>query len=283
MPRSPWKNELAATRLEKSVLQFSDSHSQKDARRLMQKLEFLGEERAQEALTNLAPELQDKALAAIGMVQREDSAGSLEYFAKYVRTQDAHADGSFSERAFPKRKDKPYLWQFLDACQRESLFAVEKSRQIMITWAACLYCFWKAKFTPNRLIFIQSKKEEDAASLVYHRDPYGARIAFMEHSLPEGLRTVDFTKNASYGQIVFPDTHSKIWGIPEGGDIIRSYTASIVFSDEFAFQPEAAEAYKALRPTISGGGQFIAVSTARSGAFMQKLIKRFDADAPPEW
>ena len=213
----------------------------------------------------------------IWAIQREDSARSLEHFAQFVRTQDAHADGSFSERPFPNRQEKPYLWEFLDACQRYSLFAVEKSRQIMVTWGACLYCFWKAKYTPNRLVFIQSKKEEDAANLVYNKDPFGARIAFMEHSLPEGLRTVDFAKNASYGQIIFPDTHSKIWGIPEGGDIIRSYTASVVFSDEFAFQPEAAEAYKALKPTISGGGQFICVSTARSGAFMKKLIKRFDA------
>jgi hypothetical protein len=189
-------------------------------------------------------------------------------------TSDAHADGSESVRRFPTRREKPYLWAFLDACQREPLLAIEKSRQILVTWGSCLYCYWQAKFYENRLIFIQSRKEEDAANLVYNKGPYSGRIAFMEHMMPDALKTVDFGRDVSYGQIVFPDTHSKIWAIAEGAHVIRSYTASIVFSDEFAFQPEAEEAFKALRPTISGGGQFICVSTARSGAFMRKLIRR---------
>lgn len=278
MPRGRPRGTQVESSFEISPLQFSGSQELQDARDLTERLEAMTPEQYEDRLSRLNPYQRRKTLNLLWGMRQYESAHSLEYFARFVKTQDAHADGSLSERPFPDRESKPYLWEFLDACQRESLFAVEKSRQIMITWSACLYCFWRAKYTPNRLIFIQSKKEEDAANLVYNKDPFGARIAFMEHSLPPALRTVDFGKNASYGQIVFPDTHSKIWGIPEGGDIIRSYTASVVFSDEFAFQPEAAEAYKALKPTISGGGQFICVSTARSGAFMKKLIKRFDAD-----
>ncbi|NIP40492.1 MAG: hypothetical protein GTN39_03150, partial [Candidatus Aenigmarchaeota archaeon] len=77
---------------------------------------------------------------------------------------------------------------------------------------------------------------------------------------------------ASYAQLVFPNG-SKIWGIPEGPDIIRSYTGSILFSDEAAFQPSFEAAYTAALPMIKGGGQFIAVSSAEPG-FFEKMVER---------
>ena len=255
-------------------LRFSDRRSLEDAQTLTEKFESLTVLERDKYFRNLEPDQQKYLQRTIWGVKRQDCYDSLECFAKYVRTRDEHASGAASVRPFPTRLEKPYLWEFLDACQEEPLLAVEKSRQIMVTWGACLYLLWRAKYTENRLIFLQSKKEEDAANLVYNKEPFGARIAFMEYSLPDPLRTVDFNRNCSYGQMVFPDTHSKLWGVPEGGDIIRSYVASIVFADEAAFQPEFEAAYKALRPTISGGGQLIMVSTARSGAFMKRLIAK---------
>lgn len=201
----------------------------------------------------------------------EDSANSIEYFAQYVRTKDEHGDGSTSIKHFPARSEKPYLWEFLDACVEEDLVAVEKSRQLMLTWGACLFCLWYAKFRPNQLVLVQSKKEEDAANLVYNKEPPHGRISFMEYNLPPEMQTMDWKKGTSYSQLAFANG-SRIWGIPEGGDKVRSYTASVWFSDEFAFQPEAEDAWKAARPTVSGGGKVILISTARAGAFMQKLI-----------
>jgi len=97
-----------------------------------------------------------------------------------------------------------------------------------------------------------------------------ARISFIEKHLPEWLQ--DPKAMASYGKIVFPNG-SKIWGIPEGPDIIRSYTGSILFSDEAAFQPSFEAAYIAALPMIKGGGQLIAVSSANSG-FFEKMVAR---------
>lgn len=196
----------------------------------------------------------------------------LELFASFVKTKDEHADGTSAVKPFPRRSDKPYIWEILDIVRVEQLLAIEKSRQLIVTWLMCLYCLWVAKFHDHRLVFVQSKKEEDAANLVYNKDPINARISFMEYMLPEEMQSMDWDRGCSYGQLAWPNG-SKIWGIPEGAEKIRSYTASLIFADEFAFQPEAQEAYKAARPTISGGGQFIAVSSANPGAFMRQLIK----------
>ena len=140
----------------------------------------------------------------------------------------------------------------------------------MLTWLCCLYCLWVAKYQKNRLIFIQSKKEENAANLVYNAEPNQARISFLETHLPKEMQSDVIW---SYGKAIFKETGSTIQGIPEGGDQIRSYTPSLVFSDESAFQPEFEQAITAVKPCIDGGGQFIGVSTANNGSYMKELIR----------
>ena len=194
----------------------------------------------------------------------------MEFFAKFVRTKDEHADGRQSVKPFPTREEKPYLWEIADALVEEKILFIEKSRQLMLTWLMCVYCLWFAKYRENRLIFIQSKKEEDAANLVFNTEPNHARISFIETNLPDELQSDVIW---SYGKAYF-DSGSRIWGIPEGGDQVRSYTPSLLFTDEFAFQPEAELSWKAARPAITGGGQFVAVSSAKNGSFMKQMIER---------
>jgi hypothetical protein len=62
---------------------------------------------------------------------------------------------------------------------------------------------------------------------------------------------------------------SHIWGIPEGGSIIRSNTPSLVVADEAAFQPEFGESYTAALPAVKGGGSYVALSSAELGAFAE--------------
>jgi hypothetical protein len=178
--------------------------------------------------------------------------------------------GDESIRPFPTREEKIYLWNVLDTFLSEPLILIEKSRQLMITWACCIYALWLAKYQKNRMIFIQSRKEENAANLVYNAEPNQARISFLEWNLPSEMRSKVIP---SYGKLIFTETGSTIWGIPEGGDQIRSYVPSLVVSDEAAFQPEFEGAWKAAKPCVDGGGQFIAVSTARNGAYMKDLLK----------
>jgi hypothetical protein len=188
-----------------------------------------------------------------------------------VTTKDEHAEEGHEEVPFPTRIQKPYLWELIDTLQVHRLLACEKSRQLLVTWACCLYALWIAKFQKNKIIFIQSKKEEDAANLVFNTEPNQARISFMESHLPELMRSQVFP---SYGKMVY-DTGSWIWGIPEGGAQIRSYVVSLLFCDEFAFQPDAEAAWTAAKASIgTKGGQVVIVSTANPGAYMQELIRQ---------
>lgn len=154
----------------------------------------------------------------------------------------------------------------LEAIRAAGMLFVEKSRQVMATWVCCAYLLWRAKTRPHQLLLVQSKREEDAANLVYAKESWQARISFMETHLPKHLRTALFPKAGSYAQLAFPNG-SRIWGIPEGGDIVRSNTASVILADEAAFQPEFGDAYTAALPAIHGGGSFLAISSAEQGPF----------------
>ncbi len=148
----------------------------------------------------------------------------------------------------------------------------EKSRHVMATWITCAYILWRARYLDYQLIMVQSKREEDVAALVYDKEPDQARISFLEWKLPPGLRKANFPKDGKYCHIYFPHNGSHIWGIPEGGHIIRSHNPSLIFSDEAAFQPEFSKAYTAALPAITHGGQLIVVSSANPSEFM-KLVE----------
>jgi hypothetical protein len=254
-----------------SRLDFSDEKAKQEAIDLVKALRKMPEELYDKYMAKLPKSDREYYEACMWAVYKIECEQSLEFFAQFVRTKDEHADGSESIRPFPTRIEKPYVWDILDTLCAEQLVVIEKSRQLLVTWTVCVYALWKAKFQKNRLIFIQSKKELDAANLVFNQEWPKARISFIEHHLPDELKS---DVSVSYGQLYFRDSGSTVWGIPEGGDQIRSYTASCIISDESAFQPEFEGAVKAAIPSIKGGGQFVAISTARNGAYMKELLRR---------
>lgn len=155
--------------------------------------------------------------------------------------------------------------------------ALEKSRQLKITWVVLAYLLWRAIFHEHQLIMVQSKRAADAAALVCERkDDTSSRLCVMERNLPPYLRSLNFNKIgvSLKGTLNFPNG-SSIVAIPEGGSKIRSRTPSILFSDEAAFQPEFGEAYGACLPAVSGGGQAIFVSSAEMSDF-QNIVGSTD-------
>jgi hypothetical protein len=157
---------------------------------------------------------------------------------------------------------------FLTHIHETGIYFIEKSRHVMATWLTCAYLLWRARAFAHQLIMVQSKREEDVAALVYDKEPDQARISFLEWSLPPELRLVKLPASAKYCHMYFPNG-SHIFGIPEGGHIIRSHNPSVLFSDEAAFQPEFGKAYTAALPAITHGGQLIVVSSAEPSEFMQ--------------
>ena len=155
--------------------------------------------------------------------------------------------------------------KFLDYLYRSGVLFIEKSRDLFVTNIVCCYLHWLAKYVPYRLVLIQSKNEDDAANLVFDKDPDAARISFQENCLPKHLRSTDLGK-ASFARLHF-DSGSRIRGIAQGARIIRSEHPSVVFSDEGGFQDEFDSSFTASLPAVQGGGLFLAVSSAEPGSF----------------
>ena len=123
---------------------------------------------------------------------------------RYVWTFDSFEESNRKVKSFPY---KEYIHYLLWRIHNDKILFIPKSRQIMVTWLMCYYLWWDARFHPFELNFAQSKKEEDAANLVYNKEWVTARISFMEYMLPDWMRDAGAT--ASYGKINFE--REKLW------------------------------------------------------------------------
>ena len=158
--------------------------------------------------------------------------------------------------------DKDYLKYVINAVHESKRIMVPKSRQIHMSWLMCTYALWTALFHPHSNIFFQSKKEEDASMMVFNKRPHNARISFIYEHLPAWLKNL-VTAEGTYSKMNFSNG-SLIWGIPEGGNIIRSHTATLFISDECAFQPEFENAYTSSAPMAK---KIVGISSAAPGYF----------------
>ena len=181
----------------------------------------------------------------------------------YVFTKDEH-DPIRPVKRLPRYR---YIVRVIQELAREPRVLIPKSRQIRITWTCLSYILHSALFQGHRLNFVQSKKEEDAASLV------GRQKHIYEH-LPWWMKAASPLKHPltkqPFNKLAFSNG-SLIWGVPQGSDVLRQYTASIIFDDEMAFQERAEEAYKAAKPTVDGGGQFIGCSSVNGKNFFFRM------------
>ena len=187
------------------------------------------------------------------------------FLTNFCLTLDSH-DRNNPIKLFPNRI---YLKQLTTLWLEHPLLVVAKSRQMLATWLfVCLY-LWEAINHKGILIFLQSKREEDAIGNYNAATGLLGRTRFVLEHLPKELKP-EYKTFAN--KIEFTKINSTIWAIPQGPDILRQHTASAILSDEMAFQYKAEETYTAAIPTIENGGKFTALSTANPG-FFQKLFK----------
>jgi hypothetical protein len=193
-----------------------------------------------------------------------------EDFKQQVYTQDEH-DPTIAAKPFP---DKEYIrWVVGEwASTKQNLW--EKSRQIMASWTFCALYLHDAQFGINRLNFIQSKKEEDSDALL-------RRCFFIYQNQDDWLKAL-YPAEYSYCHIDFyrPGDRirkvplSRIWAIPQGGDVLRQHTASGLFIDEGAFQPDLESSIRAAMPMLKGGGRIDIVSSAEPSYFQAMVEGR---------
>src|SRR3990172_4694067 len=162
-----------------------------------------------------------------------------------VYTMDEHDKTGNALKKIPY--EWPYIQQLCDELLNESWLLLWKSRQILATWVCVSYCLWVALFHPGKKVAVQSKKSDDADALIQ-------RMKVVYDKLPSWKPETFF----SYCRIKIPLMQSDVFGIASGPDQVRSYTYSVVFSDEFGFQEKLQETFGAVKPIVDGGGQFVA-------------------------
>ena len=180
----------------------------------------------------------------------------------YVKTEDPQDEAGV--RDFPNWQ---YLKDILLSWIKYDKVAVEKSRQVMISWCIALFSVWAAAFNPHRRVMIQSQKEEKAKELI-------DRVKFIVKMLPSWLLpcTPKFTK--SMAEFIWPDGEvSKIWAVPQGPDQAATYNPTIYFGDETALQEHAEAAHRYAAPCLRKGKEIL-VSTPRGRNFFWKVCRK---------
>jgi len=189
---------------------------------------------------------------------REMIADPLIWLQRYTKTKDSHwrehgADSPF--RPFP---DLPYFRPLVETFQKEPIFFIEKSRNMMLSWL-CVGLFTHAAMTTEGIeVLFQSQKEEKAFELVGY-----AKVLYQQSD--EAIRKAYplAKKVQAEGELLFANG-SRIFGIPGGADQIRSYHPWGLFMDEAAFMPEAGDSYNNAVPVCK---KIIVLSSAGPGWF----------------
>lgn len=160
----------------------------------------------------------------------------------------------------------PYIAPLYEILHTEELIAIPKTRTMFATWLITTFYTWQVLFHPDKQILFQSENAQKTNELVQ-------RSHGIWKNQPSWLKAVAparFGEGVSKaGKFTVESLGSEIWGLPQGADKIRQFHPTAVFSDEAAFNPEAAETYAAIRPAIQGGGQYCATSSANAGWFQR--------------
>ena len=168
----------------------------------------------------------------------------------------------------------PHTRLYCEAWIRELQLVVPKSRRMQMSWENIALFLWDTMFGVGRCNIFQSKKEESSDNLV-------GRAEFILKHIPEDQIPKEMIPkwNRTYCKLEFPEIHSQILGIPQGASQLREHTASGLLFDEFAFWDADEETYSAAIVTIEGGGRCTILSSARAGAYMEKVVfDRLDED-----
>jgi hypothetical protein len=192
---------------------------------------------------------------------RTTCRASPEFFAtRFVKTEDPQAD--VPERQWPAWG---YLNEVLETFHREAVTLVAKSRQLMISWAVCVYSIVAAGFDPSRQVLIQSQKEQKAQALIL-------RIDYVLRHLPRWL--LPGSPEVKKNEICFhypSGDKSYIWAVPHGPDQVASYSPSVCLFDEAGLQDKLEGAWRSAAPAIRGRMKAIVVGTPRGHNFWHQL------------
>lgn len=222
-----------------------------------------------EKSTRSTPQTTDSFDVRLALWATHKAAHDFKYFLTWVKTKD-ESEG-LEREPFPIHRE--YLQYVAEELQygphkpeygdkRDPVW-VPKSRRLMWTWIMCAYLVWKSIRSGSWHAFLQTNKEEDADFLIEHR------VKYVWDNLPYWMRFVivggpEGTEGRYiYCKFSLPNG-AKVWGVPQGPDVLRQYTPSLVFVDEAAYQPEFGDTLAAIMPFVEKNTEMYFVSSANA-------------------
>ena len=213
----------------------------------------------------------DALSLAFGTILNKCEASFRYYLEHYLITRDDH-DAKSPAKPFP---DHPYIGFLADELQHgPDIFYVAKSRQMMMSWLLSAYTLWVCQWKPLKVVLFQSKKEEDAAKMIYKDAIAIGRASFMLSRLPPWMLVckdekggyISLPKNLdglfSNGKMTFPNGSQAI-ALAQGAAQVESWSPYVFINDEASLQEEWASAQAAASPALAGGGRGVTVGTMR--------------------
>lgn len=185
--------------------------------------------------------------------QQPQPLDALTFIERHVLIDDAQDRGD-------GRGVMPFvLWpsqrDLLATIERERLLLILKARQLGVSWLACAYALWLCLHRPGRVVLVFSKGQDEANEML-------RRVKVMYWRLPDAVRSALPALIKENTEEMEWANGSRVKSMPATKSSGRTYTASLVILDEFAFLQWATELYTALKPTVDGGGKLIILSTA---------------------
>jgi hypothetical protein len=205
--------------------------------------------------TGLSQEEDELGRQLLGESDAAYATSITDWLAEQVWTID---EASAEVRRWPR--EKAYLAELLDFFESVNCGGIPKSRRMMVTWAAAAWATWRARYQRNNAIFVQSENEDKAAYVI------DKRCAWIEDHLedPELRRPYHalHTAKGAIGRLTYRGTGSYIWGVPEGGDVIRAYTFTALIMDEVEFQKQGRDAVTAALAAVEKGSKLFLISSS---------------------
>ena len=181
-------------------------------------------------------------------VAQEMVRDTFTWVTQHTETYNEHwkKEGRPSAREhFPAYK---YFRALFDAFDLRDITWIEKSRDMMVTWACVAYFTLAAMKTEYCGIVFQTQKDDKVIQLVdYAKHLWANSDEAVREAFPlskplrqQGAHRLEF-ENGSY-----------IVGIPGGASQIRSYHPWGYLNDESSFQPDAGECYNEAISAVAG-------------------------------
>lgn len=203
-------------------------------------------ERLEEAERKAAAAKQSQ-LAANSRVQQAVQ-DTFVWATQYTRTYNEHWQDEGRPSPYEPFPPHPYFKDIFDIFDLERVTWIEKSRDLMVSWACVAYLTLNAMKVARRGVLFQTQTHDKARQLVrYAKQLYRSQPPWLQDAYPL-TKPVDQQSDL---ELHFMNG-SSIVGIPGGADQIRSYHPWAYLNDESSFQPEAGECYNQAIAAVKG-------------------------------